>query len=258
MKTRDVCSSLVAAASITMATALRAQDPFEIQVYEYETVPKGHWNLETHFNYTVRGTTVPSGTVAPTEHQTHLTFELTRGLTDEIEFAGYLLFAERPGANPEVAGWRLRPRVRAPKRWHLPVDVSLSAEVGFPQQTYEENSATLEIRPILEKTFGPVQIDLNPVIGRGLKGPTAGEGWDFEPGVRIATRVSVPLELTVEYYGALGSPTSFLPAAQQVHQFFGGADVQLKMNVVLNVGFGVAATNAGNQRVAKLRLGWLF
>src|SRR4030095_13304985 len=29
---------------------------FEIQVYEYETVPKGMWNLETHFNFVARGT----------------------------------------------------------------------------------------------------------------------------------------------------------------------------------------------------------
>ncbi len=33
------------------ASEVRAQDPFEIQVYEYETVPKGMWNLETHINY---------------------------------------------------------------------------------------------------------------------------------------------------------------------------------------------------------------
>ena len=36
--------------------AARAQDPFEIQVYEYETVPKGRWNLETHLNYVGVGT----------------------------------------------------------------------------------------------------------------------------------------------------------------------------------------------------------
>src|SRR5262245_45681482 len=50
------------------------QDPFEIQVYEYETVPKRMWNLETHLNYVGRGTTEFEGLVAPTEHQFHLTF----------------------------------------------------------------------------------------------------------------------------------------------------------------------------------------
>jgi hypothetical protein len=33
-----------------IALTVHAQDPFEIQIYEYETVPKGMWNLETHIN----------------------------------------------------------------------------------------------------------------------------------------------------------------------------------------------------------------
>ena len=54
-------SLLIAIASLaTAAPIAAAQDPFEIQVYEYATVPGGRWNLETHFNYTGRGTrTVP-------------------------------------------------------------------------------------------------------------------------------------------------------------------------------------------------------
>ena len=48
------------------------QDPFEIQVYEYETVPKRMWNLETHVNYVDRGTKEFDGPVAPVSY-THLT-----------------------------------------------------------------------------------------------------------------------------------------------------------------------------------------
>ena len=42
--------------TILNGTEALAQDPFEIQVYEYETVPRGMWNLETHINYVSRGT----------------------------------------------------------------------------------------------------------------------------------------------------------------------------------------------------------
>jgi len=52
----------------------RAQDPFEIQVYMYETVPKGMWNLETHINYVGKGTRRFEGPVAPTNNQFHLSF----------------------------------------------------------------------------------------------------------------------------------------------------------------------------------------
>jgi len=241
-----------------IACPAAAQDPFEIQVYEYVTTPRGRWNLETHFNYTTRGTTVPAGRVAPSEKQSHLTFELTRGITDLFELAGYVVLAKREGHGPDFVGWRVRPRVRAPEHWNLPVRLSLSAEVGFPRDLYEEEDVTLEVRPIIERQFGRLLIDLNPVIGRSLDGPGTGDGWDFEPGARVGVTVSPIVDLSVEYYGALGPVSDFLPADQQVHQFFGGGDLQLTPSVVLNLGLGLGVTDAGNRTVLKARLGWMF
>ncbi len=235
-----------------------AQDPFEIQIYEYLTVPKGKWNLETHFNYTARGTKVSEGSTAPTHHQTHLTFELTRGITDLFEVAGYLVLADRPGASPEYAGWRFRPRIRAPERWRLPVKLSLSTEFGFPRDIYEENSITLELRPIIERQFGRLQIDLNPVLGRALDGPGTKEGWDLEPSGRVGVSVSRTLDLSVEYYSSLGPISNLAPAGEQVHQIFTGGDLAFDENMVLNFGLGLGLTDAGNRTVLKLRFGWLF
>lgn len=237
---------------------LAAQDIFEIQVYEYLTVPKGKWNLETHFNHSVRGTREAVGAVQPTQGQSRLTFELTRGLTDWFELAGYLAFARGPGEGPQFAAWRIRPRVRVPDRVRLPVLLSLSAEVAFPEDRYEAETATLEIRPVLERRFGPLQLDLNPVVGRSLKGPGAADGWDFEPGGRVAVAVRRRVDLSLEYYGGYGPLRHFLPRSEQVHLFFGGGDVQLRENLVLNLGLGLAATSVGEQTVLKTRLGWMF
>lgn len=244
--------------AVLPAGPLRAQDPFEIQVYEYATVPRGRWNLETHFNYTSRGTRQVEGAVAPTEGQTHLTFELTRGITDLFEMAGYLVLAKREGHGTDLVGWRLRPRIRAPETWKLPVKLSLSLEAGFPRDRYEEADMTLEVRPVIERQFGHLTLDLNPVVGRSLKGPGSAEGWDFEPGARAGVAVSPLVDLSVEYYGALGPVDHWLPHELQVHQFFLGGDLQLQENIVLNLGFGVGATDAGNREVLKARLGWLF
>ncbi len=249
---------LLAAAALSAPGTVAAQDPFEIQVYEYETVPKGRWDLETHFNYIFRGTTAPEGTVAPTQHQTHLTFELTRGITANFEMAGYLVLAYRPGAGADVVGYRFRPRVAVPRTWHWPVDVSLAAEVGFPKKQFEAASSTLEIRPIIEKRFGPWQVDLNPVLGRAISGPGSDDGWDFEPGVRIGVTTSPKLDLSLEYYGAVGPVDGWLPRAEQVHQFFLGWDYQVGQNIIWNVGIGRGMTDAGNKSVFKMRLGWLF
>jgi hypothetical protein len=236
---------------------VRAQDPFEIQVYEYVTVPKGRWNLETHINRVARGSKLAEGPVAKTEGQNHLTFELTRGITDNFEMAGYLVTASRAGVNGELVGWRLRPRYRLPENL-FPVKISLSAEVGFPKEVYEENEITLELRPIIERGWGRWLVDINPVVGRALRGPNAAEGWDFEPGVRVGYTVNEKVDLSLEYYGATGVLTDPLPGSQQVHQFFPGADINLSSNVVWNVGVGFGATNAGNTTVYKMRLGWMF
>lgn len=240
-------------------TTLHAQDAFEVQVYEYATVPKGMWNLETHLNYTARGSKVAVGQLYPTQGQVHLTFELTRGLTDDFELAAYLVTARHEGGPfGEIVGYRVRPRAKVPESWNWPVGVSLSLEVGFPDAHYEENATTLEVRPIIEKQFGAWQVDLNPVIGRALKGPGTSDGWDFEPNARIAYSVSSKLDLSLEYYGSTGNVTNWLPRDQQVHQFYPGFDYQFDDARVVNVGIGWAGTSAGDGLVVKMRYGVLF
>ena len=251
--------SIGIAAVLTIAGTMSAlaQDPFEIQVYEYQTVPRGRWDLETHVNYTARGIRAFENGVAPTERQTHLTFELTRGITSYFETAFYLVTARRDGSAGELAGWRLRPRFRLPEDW-LPFKFSLSTEFGFPNPTYEENSITFELRPILERSFGRLQVDLNPVLGKALRGLTANEFWDFEPGARLGYTVNKTLDVSLEYYGATGPLTHVEPSAQQMHQVFPGADINFSPDVVLNVGVGFGLTSAGNTLVYKTRLGWIF
>lgn len=239
------------------AEAVCAQDAYEIQVYEYATVPAGIWSLETHLNYTARGSTAP-GPQYPSQGQTHLTFELTRGLTDYVELAAYLFLARRDGAGPEYVGYHLRPRARVPESWKWPVNVSLSLEVGFADTKFAENSMSLEVRPILEKKFGRWQFDLNPVLGKALKGPRVNDGWDFEPNARVAWELMPTLDLSVEYYGATGNVTNWLPGAQQVHQFYPGFDWQISPTLVLNFGVGLPGTNAGDGTIIKTRLGVLF
>jgi hypothetical protein len=232
-----------------------AQDPFEIEVYGYETAPRHAWELDTHLNYIALGTTSFDGSVAPSEHQVHFALELTRGLTDHWEVTAYLLSAHRPGPGFEYAGWRLRSRVRFPQEWRLPVDLSLAAELEFPRPAYDENSAGLELRPILEKRVGRVQLEFNPVIERGLRGRGAnGAGnWEFEPGARVGVTINPRVDLSVEYYGKMGLLGSAFPAAERVHQFYPGADLKLGNGLELNVGVGFGTTAAGNRLVFKSR-----
>jgi hypothetical protein len=71
-------------------------------------------------------------------------------------------------------------------RWHWPLGMRLVGEFSYQRTTYEENSRRIEIRPILEKSFGRLQIDLSPVFERAIHGPGTRDGWSFEPAVRLA------------------------------------------------------------------------
>jgi hypothetical protein len=251
-------SLLAALAPLVFSPPLAGQDTFEIQVYEYETEPKGTLDLELHLNYIGQGTLASDGTVAPTDGQIHTTFELTWGITRDVEAAGYLCFANRPGFGWEYAGWRVRARGAVPKEWNWPVGVGLSVEAGFMQRTYEENSVGLEIRPIVEKSIGRWTFTINPTVTRALRGPGTDEGWGFEPSARIGFSAIRRLDVSLEYYGGLGPFGNFPAVREQVQQIYPGGDWEIAENLSLNFGVGVALTPAGNDLVAKIRLGYLF
>lgn len=229
------------------AALAHAQDPFEIHVYEYEKPHLGEYTLEAHLNYVGIGTKQPEGSVALSNHQFHMTGELTAGITNYSSLGFMLLGAERPGGGgPDYAGWRVLPHLYVPKAWNLPVDLGLVVEFSFQRTTYEENSRRVEIRPILEKKIGRLQLDGNPVFERALHGPGVRQGWTFEPAVRVGFAAGKRVTPSLEYYGSTGS--------QQIHQFFPGADIRLGEKVLWSVGVGIGATNVGSRLIYKSRI----
>src|SRR3984893_13172338 len=173
----------------------RAQDPFEIHIYEYETLSRGQYTLEAHLNFVGIGSKNSEGPVAPANNQFHMTYELTAGITDQTSLGFMFLTGRRIHSGLEYAGWRLLPHVYVPRSWGLPLDVGLVTEFSFQRTIYEENSRRVEIRPILEKRFGRWQLDANPVFERALHGPGVRDGWIFAPAGRVGfegrERVSV-------------------------------------------------------------------
>jgi hypothetical protein len=63
MRTRTIVAAGIAL--VLAVGRLPAQDPFEIIVYPAATAAPGEWELETHLNYTARGTTAFDGSVLP-------------------------------------------------------------------------------------------------------------------------------------------------------------------------------------------------
>ena len=236
-----------------------AQDLFEIQVYPYETVERGRTMVELHTNYFPSGTTQAAPGEFALDHQSHVTLEVTHGFTQYFECAGYLVTAAHvPNIGGRYAGARIRPRFRLPETATLFFKVSVSFELGFNQPEFEANTRTLEIRPILEHQDGRLYLSINPDLSKALKGPDEHGGLEFEPGVKASWNVSRAVAAGVEYYGATGEITRFVPRADQHHMIFPTVDFDVSRDWELNFGVGRGLTGTSEHWIVKSIVGYKF
>jgi hypothetical protein len=251
-------------ATVLLSTALAvpayAQDPFEIHVYEYETLQPGQFTLEQHLNYWAIGSKESEGTLAPTNDQLHMTYELTGAITDQISLGLMQLNAVLPGAGFEYAGWRVLPHFYAPPSWGLPVELGLVVEFSFARPQFIADTAHVEVRPILQRRIKNVDFVLNPVFARGLRGTQVSEGWTFEPAARVAYGDSDKQRFIpyLEWYSELGSVPDLASASRQVHQIFPGVDIKLARHLTWSVAPGFGLTPAEPRLVFKSHLEFEF
>jgi hypothetical protein len=236
--------ALLAAAGV--APAVRAQDPFEIQVYDAETAPPGEVGVETHLNWVVTGrrTTLPDGEV-PTHRVFHATLEPHLGVTDFLEVGMYLQSAIRPGFGYDWAGFKLRAKVRAPGRAFGWLSLALNGELSFIPKRFEASGIGGELRPIAEGAFGPLTLGVNPNIGFTFDN---GVHADLEPCARALLRIAPWLSAGAEYYSSLGPIDALLPASQQVHRVFGVVELY---SGHLDVNFGIGGGTGDESFLAK-------
>ena len=153
----------------------------------------------------------------------------------------------------EYAAWRFLPHLYVPRSWHLPVDLGLVAEFSFQKTTYEENSRRIEVRPIVEKSFGKLRVDFNPVFERALHGPGTSGGWNFEPAARVGYEVSERFSPSLEYYSEWASAVVFAGCRVRISPDPAVRDLKLAKNVEWSFGVGNGMTPAGNRLVYKSR-----
>jgi len=238
-----------------LAMELRAQDPFEIHVYEYEPMAWGEYSLEAHLNSDPQGTKAAEGTLLPSRNQTHLTLEPTVGLSPEFALGFMFLSAWEPGNSPQYAGWRVLPHFYAPESWHLPFRLGFVAEFSFQNTSFEENSRRVELRPILDRESMRWQVVFNPVLERALHGPGTRHGWNFEPAMLLRWKRPV-FSPSLEYYGEIESINVPPRAQPEVHQLFLGGDWQVQPKFMINLGVGFDLGGSGPGVVLKSRFEW--
>jgi hypothetical protein len=234
---------------------VKAQDPFEIHVYEFEPLSWREYSLEAHLNFMAQGTALRDGPLLPTNHQTHLTLEPTFGISENFSLGFMFLNAWEPGFSPQFAGWRVLPHFYAPESWRLPFRLGFVSEFSFQNTSYEENSRRVELRPILDREFSRWQIVFNPVFERALYGPGTRRGWNAEPAMLL--RIKRPaFSPSLEYYGEIESINVPPRTQPEVHQAFLGGDWRVTPVFSVNLGAGFDLGSRGPGLVLKSRFEW--
>ena len=237
-----------------------AQNNFEIQVYGSETLAPRSTMVELHTNSALEGTTHTENGVLPTNHAVHETLEITHGWTSWFETGVYLFASIQPDDGVMWVGNHIRPRVRAPESWELPVGLGLSAEIGYQRRAFSTDTWTLELRPIIDKQLGSWYLSFNPVLDRSLKGEgvSQGHGFEFSPSAKVGYEITKTVSAGVEYYGALGPVKNFDPPSQQQHLIFPVVDLDLGPRWEFNAGVGFGLTRSTDSYILKVILGYRF
>lgn len=181
--------------------------------------------------------------------------ELTYGLTDRIEAGAYLDFAEPAGHGFWYAGSKFRLRGRLFDPGVLPVDLGWYAELEWhktPQ--FDDSDLELELKPIIEKDFGPLQLITNPVFEKVLVGAGHNQGFEFGYRNAIYYRWMRYLSPGVEFYGGAGLIDDTDPLAEQQHYIFPVVWGELPYGFEYNFGPGFGLTGGSDHVIVKFNL----
>jgi len=259
---RRLCAIAAAMLLICIASGLTfAQDNYEIQVYGSELVAPNNTMFELHSNYTFSGTTQTEGSFLPTQDSLHETVEITHGFTDYFETGFYIFTNYTPHYGYSWVGDHIRPRFAIPEKWHWPVGLSISNEIGYAKPQYAMNTWTWEIRPIIDKQMGRFYWSINPVFDRSFQGPDVNKGFVFSPQGTATFNITKLVNVGVEYYSSLGSALGFDPFYDQSHQIFPVINLNFGPKWEFNIGPGWGLTSAGDHRdrfILKMILGRRF
>jgi hypothetical protein len=237
----------------------KAQDNYEIQVYGSETVEQGHTMVELHSNFTIDGSKVVSiDGQLPTNHVEHETIEITHGWTPWFETGFYFFNSIGSDGRTAYVGSHVRPRVAIPESWKWPVGLSLSTEFGFQKKEFSPNTSTLELRPIIDKTWNKWYVSLNPTLEKSFAGPDQNRGFTFSPNVKGSYNITKVVALGLEYYGSTGPFFHYDSFQQQEHQLFVATDLNFNPAWEFNAGVGYGFTQATDKAIVKIIIGRRF
>jgi hypothetical protein len=252
---------LIATALLLIAANASAQvDPFEFEVYPYQTEGKGMVELESLNSFVPNGHNHGgAGTSAgdfASQAMYRTAFELTYGLTDHLEAAAYLNLAHSNGDSFQYAGSKFRVRGSLFEQSELPVDLGWYLELEWhrtPQ--FDDNQLELEFKGIIEKDIRKFQISLNPIFEKAaFVGPNKNKGIAFGYAAGIYYNYLREISPGLEFYGAVGLIDDNDPLQAQQHYIFPVLRGDLPSGIEYSVGPGIGLTRGSDRVLIKFNL----
>ena len=259
-KTIMLAAPLLALASMLPSGVGAGVNPFEFEVYSYQTLGKGKAELESLNSFVPSGHHDGEAGSASGDYPSHAMYrtslELTYGLTDRIEGTAYLDLAHPNGASFQYAGSRFRLRGSLLEQGQLPVDLGWYLELEWhrtPQ--FDLSPLELELRPIIEKDFGRLEIDLNPFFEKAvLIGPNKNKGFEFGYAAGVYYNYLRSFSPGLEFYGGVGLIDDNDPLRQQQHYIFPVLRGELPGDIGYSIGPGIGLTSGSDRVITKLNL----
>ena len=244
MAIRRLCALVAGAVALAAAPVpARAQDEFEIQVYDVDTAKRGEAGIEVHLNEHL---------LPGLPDQTHITFEPHYGLRDWLELGGYFQASLDDTGDLDYAGAKLRLKMRRPGRaWHDRIGLAINFELSDVPPQFEPNQYGSEIRPIIDLRVGRIYAAVNPIVDTDLAGALRFRP-QFQPAAKLSVIVYAGVMVGTELYGAFG-PFDDL-GREDVERAFAVVDVQ-HGRWDFNAGIG-ASTGIPDHPIAKLIVGF--
>jgi hypothetical protein len=247
-----IASLLAVTTSFAFVRDAAADDLFEIQVFHVRVDEPGQVGAELHSNYVLSGVARESPELSP-NHVLYEMVEPTWGFAKGWELGAHIQTAVRP-SGVEWGGNKLRIMAIVPTASTFPIRFAANFEGGYDPPAYDPGKSALEIRPIAEMRLGPFDFDLNPVLATNGEGARAGVP-RLEPSGAVRFALLHTVDLSVEYYAALGPLNGFLPLDKQSHTIFEAVDLVRWPHWVVRAGIGEGLTESSNGIIFTTMLG---
>jgi len=249
-------ASLFAVIALYARPAHAQIDPWEFEIYPYQTEGRGMVEVETLNAVVANGHNQGGeGTAAGTfrsQGQWYNGTELTYGITDRIEAAAYLNLSYPSGHGLWYAGNKFRLRGRLFDEDTLPVNLGWYLEFEYHKTPQFDNAAwELELKPIMEKDFGPLTLIANPVFEKVIAGVGKHQGFEFGYRNGAYYRWLRYLSPGIEFYGGVGLIDDNDPLSEQQHYIFPVIFGELPKGIEYNLGPGFGLTAGSDHVVMK-------